>query len=185
MANPMGRPAPITFSREKAERLVRSCRARWISPNTIEFLPIGRSPKNVDKIQEPLPDHKLCFGCHQLKETGEFKSCSSQCNDCAKEAHVRLARLNHNLRAVRIAFSELHHTDNEWVILLHACEGKCLKCGSTERLSRDHIQPLVCGGSDGIENIQPLCLRCNLSKHTKTVDYRPEWIRNYFTAESG
>lgn len=40
----------------------------------------------------------------------------------------------------------------------------CLECGGTERLSLDHIRPLVSGGTDEIENLRTLCVPCNSSK---------------------
>ncbi len=49
---------------------------------------------------------------------------------------------------------------------------KCLKCGSEESLSLDHIRPLVAGGTNDDENLQTLCKRCNSSKGDATKDYR-------------
>ena len=46
----------------------------------------------------------------------------------------------------------------------------CVACGSTERIEVDHIVPVSRGGSDDIENLQPLCLKCNRSKSAKTMD---------------
>lgn len=40
----------------------------------------------------------------------------------------------------------------------------CQKCGSTERLEIDHIQPLSRGGTNDLGNLQVLCLPCNRSK---------------------
>jgi len=48
----------------------------------------------------------------------------------------------------------------------------CLKCGSTEALSIDHVMPLSKGGSNEIGNLQTLCSRCNSSKGDSTKDYR-------------
>ncbi|HLF90329.1 MAG TPA: HNH endonuclease signature motif containing protein, partial [Anaerolineales bacterium] len=42
--------------------------------------------------------------------------------------------------------------------------GKCVKCGSKEKLEYDHILPLSMGGSNTIRNIQLLCENCNRLK---------------------
>jgi hypothetical protein len=49
---------------------------------------------------------------------------------------------------------------------------KCLKCGSTETLSIDHVVALSLGGDNSTENLQTLCMRCNSSKGGSTKDYR-------------
>jgi len=43
----------------------------------------------------------------------------------------------------------------------------CLHCGSTKRLSLDHIKPYSLGGPDTFENLQTLCLSCNCKKGAK------------------
>ena len=52
---------------------------------------------------------------------------------------------------------------------------KCLKCGTSEYLTIDHIIPLSGGGTSEDSNLQTLCFTCNQDKGTKTIDYR-EWI---------
>ncbi len=43
-------------------------------------------------------------------------------------------------------------------------QGRCVNCGSNEKLEYDHIIPLAKGGSNTDRNIQLLCERCNRSK---------------------
>lgn len=67
-----------------------------------------------------------------------------------------------------------NHTFGEWQNLKAQYDHTCPGCGKSEptiKLTQDHIIPLSRGGSDNIENIQPLCLTCNIRKHTKIIKY--------------
>ena len=73
---------------------------------------------------------------------------------------------------------------DEWVELCEAYDYRCLCCGQREgdisdktskpiKITADHVIPLSRGGSNGIENIQPLCFSCNSSKgNHHSTDYR-------------
>jgi len=77
-------------------------------------------------------------------------------------------------RRVKKLNAEGSHTFDEWELLKKQYGYKCPCCGKKEpeiRLTEDHIIPLDRGGSDFIENIQPLCKSCNCKKHTKTYKY--------------
>ncbi len=71
------------------------------------------------------------------------------------------------------------HSKEEWNALVAVCGCVCVKCekGDTA-LVKDHIIPLYQGGSDGIENIQPLCVPCNSGKGPDRTDYRPYGWQN-------
>jgi len=65
----------------------------------------------------------------------------------------------------------------EWESLKARYGHTCLCCGRREpesKLTPDHVIPLARGGGNGIDNIQPLCLRCNIRKQARTIDYRPQ-----------
>lgn len=68
-----------------------------------------------------------------------------------------------------------HHTEAEWRALICRCGFRCASCGKFESaLTKDHIIPRSKGGSDLIENIQPLCLKCNsVLKGTNSTSYLP------------
>ena len=83
----------------------------------------------------------------------------------------KVAAWNHKRRA-RTSMSEIHFTGQEFKDLCESYGNICLKCGSVKKLTPDHVVPLSKGGSNGIENIQPLCRHCNAVKHVAVEDYR-------------
>jgi 5-methylcytosine-specific restriction endonuclease McrA len=77
-------------------------------------------------------------------------------------------------RRMKLYNSEGAHTKTEWEALKQKYNYMCLCCKQQEpfvKLCEDHIIPLIAGGSNYIENIQPLCRSCNSRKHVKTIDY--------------
>jgi 5-methylcytosine-specific restriction endonuclease McrA len=54
-----------------------------------------------------------------------------------------------------------------WKEKLEVLNYKCQMCGTYERITIDHIIPLTKGGTNHIDNLQPLCHSCNSSKGNK------------------
>ncbi len=80
---------------------------------------------------------------------------------------------NKNRRARKLN-AEGCHTLQEWELLKKQYGYKCPCCNKKEpeiKLTEDHIIPLTKGGSNYIENIQPLCRRCNSRKNVKIMTF--------------
>src|ERR1035437_8071532 len=87
-----------------------------------------------------------------------------------KDKYDSYNRLNRQKRRARERLAEGSFTKGEWETLKVQYGFTCNKCKRKEpdiKLTIDHIIPLSKGGSNYIENIQPLCGHCNYSKGSK------------------
>lgn len=99
--------------------------------------------------------HEAMYICRQqLKSFIRWENYNS-----TREVKRRRANKFTGNEEIRNAVFELHGSD-------------CLKCGSSEKIQLDHIKPVFKGGKNEIDNLQPLCKSCNVSKGTKIEDYR-------------
>jgi 5-methylcytosine-specific restriction endonuclease McrA len=84
----------------------------------------------------------------------------------------------HRIYRNRKLNAEGSHTNKEWENLKAQYNWTCPCCGRKEpeiKLAGDHIIPLSKGGSDNIENIQPLCKSCNSKKkNIHSTKYEPK-----------
>lgn len=68
------------------------------------------------------------------------------------------------------------HTEKEWQGLLDNIGRMCARCGSLDNIEKDHIIPISKGGSNSIDNLQPLCRSCNARKNAKEANYIPNLL---------
>lgn len=114
--------------------------------------------------KEKLIRANFCLKCTGKNRRGENHP---QWRGGWKTAYARL-------RNRRIRDNGGSHTEKEWLNLKQFYSHMCLCCKKFEpdiKLSKDHIIPLIIGGTDDITNIQPLCKMCNSIKHTKSTNY--------------
>lgn len=78
---------------------------------------------------------------------------------------IRTARM-------RAAREKGTHTKEQWEALKAEFHERCVRCGTDDYyVVCDHIIPVYQGGSDAIDNLQPLCARCNASKGPETFNW--------------
>lgn len=63
-------------------------------------------------------------------------------------------------------------TIEEWRKLCQYYGYCCVSCHEMAPLTADHVIPLASGGSNWIDNIQPLCQSCNSKKRRYSTDFR-------------
>jgi len=74
------------------------------------------------------------------------------------------------------------HTKKQWHEMLVFFDHTCVKCEGESGLAnveKDHIIPVYQGGSDSIENLQPLCAKCNTGKGPENKDWRLEYCEKH------
>lgn len=94
-----------------------------------------------------------------------------------RKKNVEHARHQNKVRRGRKLNAEGSYTIEQWEVLLGFFDC-CPKCGKQKILDCDHIIPLTKGGSNFIDNLQPLCHSCNSAKGNHLIiDYRPRSAR--------
>lgn len=162
-----------------------------IKMNTCSKCGITKSSTEFNK--EPLNINGLSSWCKECKnkQSALWRS-KNRDKDCARKekyyAENRLSMIekaclwakenvekkhsHYKNRRAKLNGSSGNVTAGQWKEILDKYGNKCLRCGTTERLSQDHVVPLELGGLHSVDNLQPLCRSCNSKKHTKIIDYR-------------
>lgn len=123
----------------------------------------GYYQRNKEKIKARVNENYAKNGEHVREYVRQYR------RDNPDKANETSRRKRDRKRATQQLHG--HHTDQQWQLLLCQYGNCCAACGTTADLTRDHIVPLSKGGTDLIDNIQPLCRSCNTRKMTKTIIY--------------
>lgn len=107
---------------------------------------------------------------------GKWESIKSSDEGLTKKQSNDVLRRERLKQAKQIAT----HTKEEWEKMKYFFNNTCVKCGNKDRkIVKDHITPIYQGGSDGIDNLQPLCNSCNSSKGADNTDYREKYCKEH------
>ncbi len=84
-------------------------------------------------------------------------------------------RINHNATQARRRERLMGgSTDQELAEYFEILYGDpCAYCGSTEKITIDHVVPVINGGDGSWENLTAACSKCNSKKHAKPL---LEWL---------
>lgn len=83
----------------------------------------------------------------------------------ANPERMRAIRLR---RKGRIKANSFSFTEKDWQRLVTRYRGCCAYCGErSDVLQREHVVPLVRGGTHGLGNILPACPSCNYANKDK------------------
>ena len=145
--------------------------------------------ENPDKIRiskkkwrEKNPDKIRAYNKEYQRKPEDPDKKSERNRNYWKENPEKKREYDRNRRA-RKQRAEGNFTSREFNQLCEQYDYRCLMCGKKKaKLTADHVIPLVKGGVNTIDNIQPLCTRCNSSKNDKIRDYRSKptqkrWIQ--------
>lgn len=89
-----------------------------------------------------------------------------------------LRNLNARLRTARLGLARLRgrHTRAEWAAILAETGGICVRCGDhPHRICKGYVEPLAAGGSDSVDNLQPLCPPCVSAKQAERINWLARW----------
>lgn len=158
------------------KELFRTRRAAWASANKEKLLEYGReyyrrNPERMrlkrERSRERMREYsKRWYEANKEKRQQQIK----QYRLDNPEWHRQIVNSIARRRRVKKKGALGSHTYKEWEYLKFLYDYICPKCLRKEpeiQLTEDHKIPLSKGGTDYIDNIQPLCGVCNSSKNSK------------------
>ena len=147
------------YYRQNREKLIAAAE-KWNEENKDAYLERLAQYRNSKYRNDPEYREDI------LRKTREYQANNPE--KVRKWKRIRSIR-----RRARERNADGDFTAEEFEDLCEKYGNRCLCCGNKGDLTADHIVPLASGGSNDIDNIQPLCINCNCRKAVTTIDYRP------------
>lgn len=127
--------------------------------------------------------HKTCTKCKTCKPVGDFvrnnktidgyyiycKKCKAAYDKSKRDvqSYVEARRRSDTHRRARVVGAKGSYNQTQLNARFEYFGNKCYLCGSTNRLTVDHVISLDQGGSNWPANLRPCCMRCNAGKQNR------------------
>ncbi len=141
---------------------------------------VGASPRPTQCVLVRSRRRSYCTRTHRGAASGGCFATRFYWEDAGlNETEVKalaLERLTKTDRRIKRAVAMMEQTsaftapsretipDHVKVFVWNRDAGRCVRCGSNERLEFDHVIPVALGGANTARNLQLLCETCNRSK---------------------
>lgn len=156
---------PLTLNILLSERLLEAQKSSPTRPGSIE----GFKREGKDLFTVFLFKNKIYLATTPVLEQTSEEEAILLVKKAALSEDNKLSRLRQDVELMervveRKQLARISIPDEVKLLVFARDEGKCVRCGATERLQFDHIIPVAKGGGNSEKNIQLLCDHCNLEK---------------------
>ena len=136
-------------------------RQRWASKN--------REKSNAIKTKWRINNLEKSNECSKNWRINNPEKMNANGRKWRKENYEKWSLINRrNQYKRRLAIGRF--TNEEWLRILKKHDNSCAQCGTKEKITIDHIIPISKGGANWANNLQPLCLHCNVKKYNKVIE---------------
>jgi len=153
------KPCKIEYSREYAKT--------WAKANPEKYKQRWQK-KNKSRWVEQKQDqaYMLKKAIYRQQNSDRRVATAKAWNEANKQRYYQHVANSHIKRRIAKDAKAFKILDKEYKRLYNS---PCSFCGSTEKITMDHIIPISRSGNHSIGNLQPLCKSCNSSKKSRLV----------------